>query len=154
MLEVTGNIWDYYADGKNWIVIPTNLELRRNGYAIMGKGLALQASNKLRGLEYSYGRCLREGMNSCVEDIINRLIYFPTKYKWRDKSDKILITKSIVDLQVIGNRWSKIDHHNWKDCKVYLPRVGCGNGGLDWNDIRPILKHILDDRFIVVSMED
>jgi len=34
---------------------------------------------------------------------------------------------------------------------VVLPRPGCGNGGLDWDDVRPILEAILDDRFTVVT---
>ncbi len=33
-----------------------------------------------------------------------------------------------------------------------LPRVGCGNGSLDWEDVQPILERHLDDRFILVSL--
>ena len=34
---------------------------------------------------------------------------------------------------------------------VVLPRPGCGNGGLRWQDVRPLLGLSLDDRFIVVD---
>ena len=33
--------------------------------------------------------------------------------------------------------------------EIYLPKVGCGNGGLKWEDVKPHLK-FLDDRFIVI----
>ena len=34
---------------------------------------------------------------------------------------------------------------------VALPRVGRGNGRLDWKDVKPILEG-LDDRFVVCYM--
>lgn len=33
---------------------------------------------------------------------------------------------------------------------LILPRPGCGNGRLRWEDVRKILEPILDDRFTVV----
>jgi len=27
---------------------------------------------------------------------------------------------------------------------IIIPRPGCGNGGLNWKDIKPIVKQILD----------
>jgi len=35
--------------------------------------------------------------------------------------------------------------------KVLLPRPGCGAGEIRWEDIGPILRPILDDRFTVIS---
>ncbi len=35
--------------------------------------------------------------------------------------------------------------------KVYLVRPGCGNGQLKWEDVKPLIAPILDDRFIVVE---
>jgi hypothetical protein len=34
---------------------------------------------------------------------------------------------------------------------VLVPRPGCGNGQLDWEDVKPILLDHFDDRFIVVT---
>ena len=35
--------------------------------------------------------------------------------------------------------------------KVYMARPGCGNGQLKWEDVKPLIAPILDDRFIVVE---
>jgi hypothetical protein len=39
----------------------------------------------------------------------------------------------------------------WQNVK--LPYVGCGNGELEWEQVRNALSPILDDRFIVVAYE-
>jgi len=44
MKEVIGNIWNYYNKG-NWIVITTNGTIKKNGEAVMGRGVALEAKN-------------------------------------------------------------------------------------------------------------
>ena len=46
MKEVTGNIWDYPAD---IVCITTNGSTTRNGSAVMGKGIALQAKERYPG---------------------------------------------------------------------------------------------------------
>jgi hypothetical protein len=35
---------------------------------------------------------------------------------------------------------------------VYIPRVGCGNGRLNWDTVRPLLSIYLNDKFIVVDI--
>jgi O-acetyl-ADP-ribose deacetylase (regulator of RNase III) len=37
---------------------------------------------------------------------------------------------------------------------VVVPRMGCGNGGLRWEDVKKIVGPILDDRFTIVSFDD
>jgi hypothetical protein len=37
---------------------------------------------------------------------------------------------------------------NWTT--VIMPRPGCGNGRLRWQDVSKVLSDILDDRFVVV----
>jgi hypothetical protein len=47
--EIVGNIWDYYDKG-HWIVITTNGIVNKNGEAIMGRGVALEAAKKFKDL--------------------------------------------------------------------------------------------------------
>ena len=69
----------------------------------------------------------------------------PTKNDWRDKSDLSLIERSALELQGL----SIFDFP--EDCDIFMPMPGCSNGGLDYKtQVRPILKNILDDRFVVL----
>ena len=57
------------------------------------------------------------------------------------KSDINLIDKSIKQLVELTNQMG------WET--VVLPRIGCGNGGLNWDDVKPVIEPYLDHRFIV-----
>ena len=73
------------------------------------------------------------------------LISFPTKDHFKDRSDINLIIQSSYELvELINNLDIK---------KCYLPPVGCGAGGLNWNDVKSELEKILDNRFIIVIRE-
>lgn len=61
---------------------------------------------------------------------------------WACRSDIGLILKSVISLIEIA------DVHKMK--RVALPPPGCGNGGLTWSDVAPLLRP-LDDRFVVVD---
>ena len=43
MLEIKGSLWSYRTCG--YLVIPTNGLIKNNGFAVMGRGLALQCAN-------------------------------------------------------------------------------------------------------------
>ena len=56
---------------------------------------------------------------------------FPVKHNWYEKADLELIERSAMELRAILQA---------KKCRTYIPMVGCGNGGLDWVDVKPRLK--------------
>ncbi len=150
MKEITGDIWDFHEKGC-WIVITTNGNVKANGEAVMGKGIALQAKTRFPALPLDLGRRIKgcamsygewsEGNNLKVFHQY-RIITFPTKHNWWEKADLVLIEESCRQLQAAC--------HGNQDTK-YLVRPGCGIGGLDWKDVKPILEKYLDDRFIVVE---
>ncbi len=155
MIEVRGNLWDYECDA---IVITTNGFVKNNGEAVMGRGCALEAANRIDNLPARLGQHIKnhgntltvfwegyQGYNGEDGDIWSiDLITFPVKHNWWEKADLELIEQSCIDLKSWANETSY-----WK--KILIPRPGCGNGGLDWEDVKPILEKYFDDRFYVIT---
>lgn len=127
----TGNMFESGAD---CLVNTVNCE----GY--MGKGIAYQfklrfpENNKAYVKECRSGR-LRPGViHYFVEDSIT-IVNFPTKDKWRLASKMEYIEdgmKALVDI---------LPQMNVK--KIAIPPLGCGNGGLDWGQVKgQIVKYL------------
>jgi len=146
MKEMVGNIWEQKdADA---ICVTTNGIVKANGELVMGKGIALEAKQRCSYLSKRLGQ-LVTGLGNSVhpigtEDCI--IFSFPTKHHYKDNSDIELIKKSAVELV----EW--INKMNFK--VIYLPRPGCGCGGLNWKDVKKVLEPMLDDRFIVITNEN
>lgn len=138
MVEQSGDIWTAYEAG-GLIVIPTNGVVTTRGWNVMGKGLALDAAKRFIGLPAELG----DRITLCGNRVFNwqryRLITFPTKHHWRDKSDIDLIERGAIEL-------ASMDFE-----RVYMPRVGCGNGGLYWSTVRPIIERYLSSSVVVVD---
>ena len=145
MKEVVGtNMWDIKADA---YCITTNGIVKGNGRAVMGAGVALSAVNKFQQCDKHLGDFIaKNGHVVGVFYVVDSgdLISFPTKYHWRDKSYIELIEKSAKELAelVSKNRYQT----------VILPRPGCANGGLNWEDVKKVIAPILDNRVTVVSL--
>lgn len=148
MKIIKGNIWDYWNNG-DWIVIPTNGTIKKDDSCVMGKGLALQAKEHLRGIEYIIGAFIkRYGNNTLI--ICKEIITFPVKHNWWEMADIKLIEKSCNQLLALVD--TQMTKGNIIE-SIYLPKVGCGAGGLNWKDVEPILDKYLDERFIVVDLK-
>jgi hypothetical protein len=149
MLNTNMDIF-YLPNTSEAVCITTNGITDKYGNAVMGKGIALQAKNlfhceKLLGsyLKQYGNRCFNLGQYKRDNEIFN-LFSFPTKHHWKDISDITLICTSAE--QII----QMCDKFNITKC--YLPLVGCGAGGLNWEvTVEPWLSNILDDRFIIVN---
>lgn len=123
---------DVWARGEDeWIVIPTNLQVRQDGEAVMGAGLARQAAERYPSLARQYGASLRDGRTRLAVHSF-RLLLAPTKSKWREPADLTLLEGTIG--AVAG--WSR----RHPDCRVLVPALGCGRGDLEWDDVRPMLQ--------------
>jgi hypothetical protein len=141
MREVSGDLWWYHNRGE-WIVVTTNGFVKNNGEAVMGRGCARQAARRFPELLKRLGSKLKEYGNHvhAFEDL--RIITFPTKHVWYEKSDPDLIVSSAKELHKLTRRLGLR--------RVYLPRPGCSNGKLNWKDVKPLISW-LPDKFVVVQ---
>jgi hypothetical protein len=65
------------------------------------------------------------------------IINFPTKKHWRSQSVLADIKSGLDDLRrVIGERQIE---------SIAVPALGCGNGGLNWRDVRALIVSALGD---------
>lgn len=148
MREVTGDLFEVETDA---LAITTNGSIRRDGAAVMGRGVALTAKTKWPGIELVLGMHLKKFGNHVhrLSDTemkiwghrVPRHVYsLPVKHDWREMADVELIRRSLHELKVAFTG------------TIALVRPGCGNGGLTWEVVRPIVQDILpDDRFVVVE---
>jgi hypothetical protein len=60
-----------------------------------------------------------------------------------DKAGLELIKRSAGELVLLADKYPGY-------LRICLPRPGCGNGQLEWRDVKQVIRPILDDRFVVV----
>jgi len=117
-----------------------------NCMGVMGKGIALQFKMAYPEAYEDYRRACTDGRVVVGKmHVVDRnsfiapqfIINFPTKRHWKGKSRVIDIRDGLADLvRVIKNL---------KITSIAIPPLGCGNGGLDWNDIGPMIRNSLAD---------
>jgi len=157
MIEATGDLWAA-AKSADALCITTNGYIKANGCGVMGRGIAKQAKSRIPAIERLLGQHLRDngnhtGMLTMVHyasalpgdptEGVYVLYALPVKHTWEQPADINLITRSCRELVDIAN---ELHLH-----RVLLPRPGCGNGGLTWDVVKPIIAPILDDRFTVME---
>lgn len=142
MIETSGDLWAFHTQGR-WVVVTTNGSVRKDGCAVMGRGVAREAAQKFPTLPKQLGHVLRLTGNRVFEWPEHRLFTFPVKHQWQEGADIGLIRESAKELALMVDRVTLL--------RVYLVRPGCGNGGLRWEAVKPVLAPLLDDRFVVVQ---
>ncbi|MCS6829330.1 MAG: macro domain-containing protein [Armatimonadota bacterium] len=129
---VRGNILDSDADA---------LVNTVNTVGIMGKGIALQFKQRFPENYLFYREACERGevvpgkvlvfRTDCLQP--RYIINFPTKRHWRHKSRLEDIADGLEDL-VKRVRELGIS-------SIAIPALGCGHGGLDWADVRPLIEN-------------
>lgn len=113
-----------------------------NTEGVMGKGIALQFRQAYPEMYRAYEKACSAGAVRLGEMHVFDLgglaggprwiINFPTKGHWRSRSRLADIETGLADLTVkvreLGIR------------SIAVPPLGCGNGGLDWNEVRPRIE--------------
>ncbi|MDE3037105.1 MAG: macro domain-containing protein [Pseudomonadota bacterium] len=116
-----------------------------NCVGIMGKGIALQFKQKWPENYKAYEKAckakeLRPG-KMLVHDLgalggkPHYIVNFPTKDHWRGKSQIAFIEEGLKDLVTVIER---LNIHS-----IAIPPLGCGNGGLAWDDVRSLIESYL-----------
>ncbi len=115
-----------------------------NCVGVMGRGIALQFKNAFPDNYRAYkAACDRKEVSPghvLVFDL-NRfenpklIINFPTKRHWRGKSRMEDVREGLKDLVRVLREY--------KVKSVAVPPLGCGLGGLNWSEVRPMIEQAL-----------
>lgn len=117
-----------------------------NTVGVMGKGIALQFKERFPhnykiykkacdGYQLIPGKLLvvHEQTISGEKIVIN----FPTKTDWKHKSSYAFIESGLVELvRIIEDEAIQ---------SIAIPPLGCGNGGLKWEKVKPIMERYLNN---------
>lgn len=135
MITLTkGNIFDADVEA---LVNPVNC------VGVMGKGLALQFKERYPDNYHHYKNlcrlgCMQPGRMTPGYGNEKLILNIATKDHWRDKSQLCYISLGLTYLI------SAVDIFNLKS--IAIPPLGCGLGGLDWKDVKPIIIEKMETR--------
>lgn len=149
-INYDGNIFLLPKPVKDACCVTTNGDIRRNGKAVMGAGIARYCRDHFTAVDSMLAMKLKSGGNHVHHLGYHTapggseflLMSFPTKEHWTEDSKPGLIRQSCKEAVRFADDY-KLEH-------IYMPCPGCSNGRLDyWTDVRPILYEGLDSRFVV-----
>ncbi len=117
-----------------------------NTVGVMGKGIALMFKERFPENFAAYARACKSGEVRLGEMFVTRsvelqgprwIINFPTKGHWRQRAKLESVRDGLVALHEVI-RANQIR-------SIAIPPLGCGNGGLDWRVVRPLIEAALAD---------
>ena len=133
---IYGDIFEQDVDA---LVNPVNCE------GVMGAGLARQFRQRYPDMYEMYKEICESGLRYYPGDYMGYYIKeegiwifnVATKYKWRDSSKIEYVDAGVRNIAtLLRNQWK--EERPIKS--IAIPALGCGLGGLDWDDVRPIMK--------------
>lgn len=122
-----------------------------NTVGVMGKGLASR-------FKYMYPDVYVFYENLCKKKILKlgtpyiyvsenfkrKFLLFPTKGHWKEKSK--------IDNIVKGLDWFISNYKNYEVKSAAFPALGCGLGGLKWEEVGPVMVHKLKNIDIPIEI--
>lgn len=171
MKEIKGNLFEIECDA---LCITTNGFVKSNSECVMGKGCAKQFTKFVPTIAKTLGDAISLNGNVTqvmfqdnkhptvlafpvkpigeISDGTNAVAHMQNKMPvgcfipgWACKAKLDIIVSSAHALITLT------DAAGWKT--VLVPRPGCGAGELLWSDVYPVLRDILDDRFVSVTFK-
>ena len=126
---VSGNIFKSNAQ---------TLTITVNCVGVMGAGIAKQCKELFPNTFQQYHRKCKQGIYLPGQPILvsvdRPLLLFPTKDHWRNPS-KIEWIKE-------GLKRIARNSHNFES--IAIPPLGCGHGGLQWEQVKVLIEQYLD----------
>lgn len=111
-----------------------------NTVGVMGKGLALTFKQRYPDMFEAYRTACEKHQLTTGKLMLwyapdHWLLLFPTKENWRNPSKLEYIEKGLYKF---------VNTYTDKNItSVAFPRLGCGNGELNWDDVRPLMEKYL-----------
>ena len=108
-----------------------------NCVGVMGKGVAAEFKKRYPKMFADYSaRCaakkVKLGEPYLYRDVLGtEVINFPTKDHWRSPS-------RLADIEHGLNYFAQ-HYADWGITSIALPPLGCGNGGLEWSEVGPLI---------------
>ncbi|MCL6091927.1 MAG: macro domain-containing protein, partial [Actinobacteria bacterium] len=117
-----------------------------NTVGVMGKGVALQFKQAFPFNFKVYRAACKRGEVRVGKMFVfdagqitkpRYIINFPTKTHWKARSRLADVESGLRDLRRVVKELNVTS--------IAVPPLGCGNGGLDWRDVRPLITDALGD---------
>ncbi len=151
MILRKGNMWDRFGH-VDWFLITTNYVVNKVGLAVMGRGIAKEAADRIPSLRKDFGTKLKRWLDDY--QFVDPLAFpyvctigkydgqkvgcFMVKYSWDEPARLELIEQSTQRLIEILDSLEIIP-------LVALNFPGIGNGKLKREDVLPIIERLPDN---------
>ncbi|WP_449046019.1 macro domain-containing protein [Paracoccus versutus] len=122
-----------------------------NTVGVMGKGLAAAFKERYPDMYLAYKKRCDDGLFKpgaiwMWKGADQWVLSFSTKKHWRNPSKLEYIRNGLMDFRA--------NYEGMGIREIAFPRLGCGNGGLNWSDVRPMMIELLHDLPITVFIHD
>lgn len=137
-----------------------------NCVGVMGAGLAKQFKERYPNMFEAYKKYCSSGEMKLGRNFVwlnpealrsdrrctdygefANIFCFPTKYRWKDQSQIEWVKAGLIDL------YNYVKVNFGKGCSLAIPKIGCGLGGLNWeNDVKPLIEKIFGNLNIAIKV--
>jgi len=125
-----------------------------NTVGVMGKGIALQFRETFPHNYQVYRDACKKGKLQVGELLVvkdsnlltgeKQIVNFPTKTHWRMPSQYVYIERGLIALRAY------VQEHRM--ASLAMPAPGCGNGGLTWSIVKPMIEECLSGLDTVIEV--
>ena len=142
MILQKGNMWSAFPNS-DCFLITTNSFIKRNRSAVLGRGIALEATKRFPELPHLAGQAMSTrtshlGEYGVIGRVCGNIGIFQVKHHWGEPAKLDLIKRSCDHLI------RKLDTVT-SSFRVDLNFPGIGNGKLAYNDVLPIVSQLPDN---------